>query len=184
MEANEKNIGNRMARESMTDSRLHEFFLEELKDIYGAEKQIIKALPKMQDAASSPELAQAFEEHLDVTQTQITRLEEIFDNLGEEPDSKKCEAMKGILDEGEQIMKDTEEGTATRDVGLIMAAQKVEHYEIATYGALLQLAHTMGHTEVAELLEATLDEEKEADMKLTEIAESKINYQASEEVDE
>jgi ferritin-like metal-binding protein YciE len=184
METNEKYIGNRSARESMTDSRLHEFFLEELKDIYGAEKQIIKALPKMQDAASSPELAQAFEEHLDITQTQITRLEEIFDNLGEEPDSKKCEAMKGIIDEGEQIIKDTGKGTATRDVGLIMAAQKVEHYEIATYGAILQLAHTMGHTDVADLLEATLDEEKEADLRLTEIAESKINYQANEEADE
>jgi ferritin-like metal-binding protein YciE len=183
MKANEKNTGNRSAKESMTDSRLHEFFLEELKDIYGAEKQITRALPKMQEAANSPELVQAFEEHLDVTNTQITRLEEIFENLGEKATAKKCEAMKGILDEGEQIIKDTEEGTATRDVGLILAAQKVEHYEIASYGALVQLANTMGHTEVAELLEATLDEEKEADMKLTEIAESKINYQASEEVD-
>jgi len=182
MEANEMNMGNRSARQSMTDSRLHEFFLEELKDIYGAEKQIVKALPKMQDAANSPELVRAFEEHLDVTQTQITRLEEIFENLGESADAKKCEAMKGIIDEGEQVIRDTEEGTATRDVALIIAAQKVEHYEIATYGALLQLAHTMGHTEVADLLEATLDEEKEADHKLTEIAESSINYQASEEV--
>jgi ferritin-like metal-binding protein YciE len=184
MEANQKNTGNRQAKESMTDSRLHEFFLDELKDVYGAEKQIVKALPKMQDAATSPELIQAFEEHLDVTNTQIARLEEIFENLGETADSKKCEAMKGILDEGEQIIKDTDKGTATRDVGLILAAQKVEHYEIATYGALLQLAHTMGHTEVAELLEATLDEEKEADLKLTEIAESKINYQASEEMND
>ncbi len=184
MEANEKNMGNRSAKESLTDSRLHEFFLEELKDIYGAEKQIVKALPKMQDAATSPELIEAFEDHLDVTQTQITRLEEIFDNLGETADSKKCEAMKGIIDEGEQVIKDTEEGTATRDVALILAAQKVEHYEIATYGALLQLAHTLGHTEVADLLEATLDEEKETDLKLTEIAESNINYQASEEVDD
>jgi ferritin-like metal-binding protein YciE len=184
MEANQKNMGNRSAKEAMTDSRLHEFFLEELKDIYGAEKQIVKALPKMQKAANSPELVQAFEEHLDITNTQIARLEEIFESLGEEADSKKCEAMKGILDEGETIIKDTEEGTATRDVGLILAAQKVEHYEIATYGALLQLANTMGHTDVADLLEATLDEEKEADIKLTEIAESKINYQASEEVDQ
>jgi ferritin-like metal-binding protein YciE len=184
MEAYEKNTGNRSAKESMTDSRLHEFFLEELRDMYGAEKQIVKALPKMQDAANSPELIRAFEEHLDVTNTQITRLEEIFESLGEKVESKKCEAMKGIIDEGEQIIKDTEEGTATRDVGLILAAQKVEHYEIASYGALVQLAHTMGHSDVADLLEATLDEEKEADQKLTEIAESKINYQASEEVDE
>jgi ferritin-like metal-binding protein YciE len=168
----------------MTDSRLHEFFLEELKDIYGAEKQIVKALPKMVEAANSTDLVRAFEDHLDVTNTQVTRLEQIFENLGEEAESKKCEAMKGILDEGEQVIKDTEEGTATRDVGLIMAAQKVEHYEIASYGTLLQLANTMGHTEVAELLEATLDEEKEADMKLTEIAESKINYEASEEVND
>jgi len=183
MEANERNMS-RPARENMTDSRLHEFFLDELKDIYGAEKLIVKALPKMQEAATSPDLIQAFEDHLDVTQTQITRLEEIFDNLGEKADSKKCEAMKGILDEGEQVIKDTEDGTATRDVALIMAAQKVEHYEIATYGSLLQLAHTMGHTEVADLLAATLDEEKEADFKLSEIAENKINYEASEEVDD
>jgi ferritin-like metal-binding protein YciE len=184
MEANEKNMGNRSAKENMTDSRLHEFFLEELKDIYGAEKQVLKALPKMQDAATSPELIEAFEEHLDITNTQIARLEEIFENLGEEAESKKCEAMKGIIDEGEQVIRDTEEGTATRDVALIMAAQKVEHYEIASYGSLVQLAHTMGHTEVADLLEATLDEEKEADLKLTEIAESKINYQANEEVED
>jgi ferritin-like metal-binding protein YciE len=184
METKDKKTGNRAAKDSMTDSRLHEFFLEELKDIYGAEKQIIKALPKMQKAATSPELAQAFEEHLDVTQTQVTRIDEIFENLGEKADSKKCEAMRGIIEEGEQLIKETEDGTATRDVALILAAQKVEHYEIATNGALLQLANTMGHAEVADLLEATLDEEKEADLKLTEIAESKINYQASEEMDE
>lgn len=163
------------------DSRLEEFFIEELKDVYGAEKQITKALPKMVKAANSPQLRQAFEEHLDVTEMQIARLDDIFDKLGEPQDSKKCEAMDGIIDEGEDIINETEDGTATRDVGLIMAAQKVEHYEIATYGSLVQLANTLGYPDVAELLQATLDEEKEADVKLSDIALNSVNYQASEE---
>jgi ferritin-like metal-binding protein YciE len=172
---------NYSSRDTTTDSRLEEFFIEELKDVYGAEKQITKALPKMVEAANSPELRQAFEDHLDITETQIARLEEIFDKLGEESDSKKCEAMDGIIDEGEDIIKETEDGTATRDVGLIMAAQKVEHYEIATYGSLVQLANTLGFMDIAELLQTTLEEEKEADLKLTDIAMNNVNYQASEE---
>lgn len=176
-----RNRTSNYSRDTATDSRLEEFFIEELKDVYNAEKQITKALPKMQEAANSPELRQAFEEHLDITETQISRLDEIFDKLGEESDSKKCEAMDGIIDEGEDIIKETEDGTATRDVGLIMAAQKVEHYEIATYGSLVQLANTLGFMDIAELLQTTLEEEKEADLKLSDIAMNNVNYQASEE---
>jgi ferritin-like metal-binding protein YciE len=163
------------------DSILEKFFIDSLKDIYWAENRITKALPKMQDAANSPKLEQAFQEHLNITYKQISRLEEIFQMMGQEAEGKKCEAMKGILDEGETIVDETEDGTATRDVGLIMAAQKVEHYEIATYGGLTQLAKTLGKDSVAKLLEETLKEEYEADRLLSNIAENDINYQASEE---
>ena len=167
--------------EMAVDSKLREFFIDELKDIYWAEKHILKALPKMKKAATSPELKDAFEDHLTVTQTQVERLEEVFDLMGEKAQGKKCDAMEGIVAEGEEIIADTEEGTATRDVGLILAAQKVEHYEIATYGGLAQLARTLGEDEAADLLEETLAEEKETDETLTEIAENDVNYEASEE---
>lgn len=163
------------------DSMLQEFFADEIKDIYYAEKHIIKTLPKMMKAASSTELKQAFKEHLEVTKTHVTRLEQVFELLGKKPQAKKCDAIEGITKEGEGIIEDTEAGTATRDVGLIMAAQKVEHYEIATYGGLAQLATTLGYDEAAELLTATLDEEKEADTMLTDIAENNVNYSAAEE---
>jgi ferritin-like metal-binding protein YciE len=163
------------------DSMLDEFFHDELKDIYWAEKHLVKALPKMQKAATSEELQQAFAGHLDVTREHVSRLEQVFEMLGYKPQAKKCDAMEGITKEGESIIEDTEEGTATRDVGLILAAQKVEHYEIATYGGLAQLARTLSHDEVAEILEKTLREEKEADTALTEIAENDINYEASRE---
>lgn len=163
------------------DSMLLEFFADEIKDIYYAEKHIIKTLPKMMKAATSPELRTAFEEHLEVSKTQVTRLEKVFELLGKKPQAKKCEAIEGITKEGEGIIEDTEEGTATRDVGLILAAQKVEHYEIATYGGLVQLATTLGLDEAAELLTATLEEEKEADTMLSDIAENNVNYSAAEE---
>jgi len=166
---------------SSNDSMLQEFFSDGIKDIYYAEKHIIKTLPKMMKAATSPELKQAFQEHLDVTKTQVTRLESVFELLGKKPQAKKCEAIEGITKEGESIIEDTEEGTATRDVGLIMAAQKVEHYEIASYGGLAQLATTQGLDEVAGLLNETLEEEKEADTMLTGIAENEVNYSAAEE---
>ncbi len=166
---------------SLNDSMLQEFFSDGIKDIYYAEKHIIKTLPKMMKAATSPELKQAFQEHLDVTKTQVTRLESVFELLGKKPQAKKCEAIEGITKEGESIIEDTEEGTATRDVGLIMAAQKVEHYEIASYGGLAQLATTLGLDEVAGLLNETLEEEKEADTMLTGIAENDVNYSAAEE---
>ena len=166
------------------DSLLQEFFIESLQDIYYAEKAITKALPKMQKAATSDELVAAFEEHLEVTKEQIARLEQVFELMGEKAKGKKCEAIEGLVAEAESIIEDTDEGTATRDVGLVMAAQKVEHYEIATYGGLAQLAVTLGLDEVAQLLETTLEEEKETDMNLTAIAENNINYEAATEGEE
>lgn len=166
------------------DSMLKEFFVDELKDIYWAEKHLVQALPKMQKAATSEELQSAIEEHLEVTKTHVQRLEDAFEMVGEKAQAKKCEAMEGLVKEGQEIIENTEDGTATRDVALIMAAQKVEHYEIATYGGLVQLATTLGMDDVAELLQSTLDEEKETDVKLTEIAENNVNYEAATEGEE
>lgn len=163
------------------NSMLQELFLEELRDIYWAEKHLVKALPKMEKAASSEELANAFSEHLAVTQEQVTRLEQVFELLGEKARGKKCEAMEGLVKEAESVIEDTEEGTSTRDVALIIAAQKVEHYEIATYGGLATLAKTMGINQVKELLGQTLEEEKETDELLTQLAENNINASASQE---
>jgi ferritin-like metal-binding protein YciE len=160
---------------------LHKFFIDELKDIYWAEKHLIKAIPKIQKAATSEELQKAFADHLEATKGHVSRLEDIFEMLGEKAVAKKCDAMEGIIKEGEGIIEETEEGTSTRDVGLILAAQKVEHYEIATYGGLHQLALTMGHDDVASVLEETLNEEKEADSLLTSIAENNVNYEANTE---
>jgi ferritin-like metal-binding protein YciE len=162
-------------------SALLELFTDEIKDIYWAEKHLTKALPKMKKAATSEELQDAFETHLEQTQEHVARLEQVFEMLGEKPRAKKCDAMEGLVAEGEGIIEDTDAGTATRDVGLILAAQKVEHYEIATYGGLTQLAKTLGREDIAEILGETLAEEKETDELLTGIAESGINYEASEE---
>lgn len=163
------------------NSLLQELFLDSIKDIYYAEKAIAKALPKMKKAATSEQLATAFQDHLDVTNGQVARLEQVFEAMDEKARGKKCEAIEGIIKEAQSIIEDTEADTATRDVGLILAAQKVEHYEIATYGGLKQLASTLGYTEVEQLLQQTLDEEKEADVLLTQIAENDINYEAAEE---
>jgi len=167
-----------------TGSMLEEFFKDELKDIYWAEKHLVKTLPKMKKAAHSPELQKAFEDHLEVTKEHVGRLERIFDLLGEKSQAKKCPAIEGITREGEDIIEETEDDTATRDVGLIMAGQKAEHYEIATYGGLAQLARTLDQPEIVGLLEDTLKEEKEADQLLTSIAENGINYEAAEEEEE
>ena len=163
------------------DSRLEEFFHDEVKDIYWAEKHLVKTLPKMQKAASSSDLKSAFVQHLEVTKGHVVRLEEIFGILGKKPQAKKCDAMEGITKEGEGIIEDTDAGTSTRDVGLILAAQKVEHYEIATYGGLTQLAKTLGYNEIASILETTLAEEKEADVNLSTLAENTINESAAME---
>ena len=163
------------------DSMLKEFFTGELKDIYWAEKHVITTLPKMKKAATSAELQQAFENHAEQSKNHVVRLEQVFQLLGKKAQAKKCDAMDGIIEEGKGIIEDTEKGTATRDVGLILAAQKVEHYEISTYGGLAQLATTLGLTEAADLLRQTLEEEKQTDQLLTQIAESSVNYEAAEE---
>lgn len=162
-------------------SALLELFIDGIKDLYWAEKHLRKALPKMQSAATSEELQNAFESHLEQTEEHVARLEEIFQMLEEKPQAKKCDAMEGLVSEGETIVEETEEGTATRDVGLIMAAQKIEHYEIASYGSLAQLAKTLGKDDIAEILESTLTEEIETDELLTGIAEGSVNYAASSE---
>lgn len=163
------------------ESQLHEFFVEELKDIYWAEKHIAKTLPKMKKAATSAKLQKAFQDHLAQTEVHIERLEQVFESLGEKPKAQKCEAIAGIVEEGETIISDTKTGTATRDVGLILAAQKVEHYEIATYGGLAQLAKTLGRTKAAQILSKTLKEEKDTDSLLTKIAEGTVNLNSSRE---
>ena len=162
----------------MEDSEFHEFFIDELKDIYWAEKHLVKALPKMKKAATTPELAAAFDKHTAETQEHIATLEKVFELLGEKAVAKKCDAMEGLLEEANGIIEDTDAGTMIRDAGLILAAQKVEHYEIATYGTLRTFAETMGHTDVAELLAQTLENEKATDVALTEAAVASINQQA------
>lgn len=164
-----------------TQSALLELFVDGIKDIYWAEKHLTKALPKMQKAATSEDLKEAFETHLAQTEEQVTRLEQVFGLLEEKAQGKKCDAMEGLVSEAESMIEDTDEGTSTRDVALIMAAQKVEHYEIASYGSLAQLAKTIGREDISELLEETLAEEKETDELLTGIAESGVNFEASAE---
>jgi ferritin-like metal-binding protein YciE len=163
------------------EGKLKEFFTDEIKDIYWAEKKLVQTLPKLAKAATSEELRTAFSDHLEETKGHVTRLEQVFDLLGEKPQAKKCDAMEGITEEGASIIEDTDEGTSTRDVALILAGQKAEHYEIATYGGLAQIAQTLGLDEVASLLESTLEEEKAADEKLTGIAEGSINEEATHE---
>jgi len=167
--------------DNVQESALNELFIDELKDIYWAEKHLAKALPKMAKAATSDELRSAIEDHLAETENQITRLEGVFESIGEKAAAKKCDAMEGLLKEGDSIIADTEKGSLTRDAGIISAAQKIEHYEIASYGTLKTLAATLGHNEAAEMLDATLQEEKNADSKLTSIAEAGINQSASNE---
>jgi ferritin-like metal-binding protein YciE len=160
---------------------LLDFFVDEIKDIYWAEKHIVKTLPKMNKAATSETLKQTFEDHLEETKEHVNRLEQVFQILGEKAQAKKCDAMEGIVKEGESIIEETEDGTSVRDVGLVLAAQKVEHYEISTYGGLAQLARTLGKVDIADLLERTLKEEKNADVRLTGVAEEGINYEAAHE---
>ena len=164
-----------------SDGKLKEFFHGEIKDIYWAEKKLVTTLPKMAKAATSDQLRTAFTSHLEETKGHVTRLEKVFSLLGEKAQAKKCDAMAGITEEGASIIEETDKGTSTRDVGLILAGQKAEHYEIATYGGLAQIAKTLGYSEIAGLLEKTLAEEKKADDKLTGLAESSVNTQASKE---
>ena len=166
------------------NSQLEKLFTDSLKDIYWAEKQLTKALPKMKKKATTGELKSAIEEHLAQTEQHVSRLEQVFNLCGKKPQAKKCDAMEGLIKESESVVEDTEDNSMTRDAGLIMAAQKVEHYEIATYGSLVQFAKTLGMDDVAEILHQTLDEEKHADEKLTEIAEWQVNQAAEQEQDE
>src|SRR4051812_8175188 len=166
------------------ETMLKELFIEELRDIYWAEKHLTKALPKMKKAATSEELANAFDEHLAITEEQIGRVEQVFELLDMTPRAKKCEAMEGLVKEAQNIMEELPKGSAVIDAGLIIAGQKVEHYEIAAYGSLVQLAKTMGENEIADLLSETLDEEKQTDQLLTELAVSGINISAESEPEE
>ena len=182
-QASNGNTKNAKTNSQGPNSQLQKFFEDSLKDIYWAEKSLVKALPKMQEAATTEELKNAIEEHLAQTETQVTRLEQVFELIGKKAQAKKCEAMEGLIKEGESVIEETEDGSMTRDVGIIIAAQKVEHYEIATYGGLAQIATTMGLDEAADLLNETLEEEKQTDELLTEIAENNINWQAEQETE-
>ena len=167
--------------EGMESSQLMKLFEDELKDIYWAEKALTKAIPKMIKKATSTDLFDALESHLSETQNQVSRLEKVFNSIEKKAAAKKCEAMEGLIMEGQEIMEECEEG-AMCDAGIISAAQKIEHYEIATYGTLRQFAETLDLTEAVDLLEETLEEEKAADEKLTEVAVSAVNVKAAEEL--
>ena len=157
---------------------LHDLYVQELKDLYSAEQMILKALPKMAKAASSEELQSAFQEHLEETRGQVERLERIFAQMNTSPRGKKCRAMEGLLEEGKEVIA-AKGDPATKDAALIAAAQRVEHYEMAGYGCVRTFARLLGEDDAADLLQETLDEEGEADKKLTQIAESSINFEAS-----
>jgi ferritin-like metal-binding protein YciE len=160
-----------------TAEGLSDLFIDELRDIYWAEKALVKAIPKMIKNATSQDLTDALQDHLEVTKCHVERCEKVFEMLGKPARAKKCEAMEGLTKEAEEIMNSTEDGVV-RDAGIISAAQKVEHYEIATYGTLCAFAKTLGKNDIADLLEQTLREEKEANNTLTDIAESSINEEA------
>ncbi len=165
----------------MQSSQLMKLFEDELKDIYWAEKALTKAIPKMIKGSTSDQLIDALTSHLAETENQIARLEQVFESMNKKAVAKKCEAMEGLIKEAGEIMESCEPG-AMRDAGIISAGQKVEHYEIATYGTLRQFAETLGLTEAVELLQATLNEERAADEKLSEVAMDAINVEAALEV--
>lgn len=161
----------------MKPKTMEDLYVQELKDLYDGEKQIIKALPKMSKAASSDALRAAFEEHLEQTRRQAERLEQIFERRNEKPTGKKCAGIHGIIQEGEDLIGDVDQSPLL-DAGMIAAAQKVEHYEMAGYGTVCTYAERLGDTQAAQLLQQTLDEEKATDQKLTRIAESMVNENA------
>jgi ferritin-like metal-binding protein YciE len=161
----------------MNKNDLHELYVEQLRDLYSAENQLVKALPKMAEAATTDELRTAFEEHLEQTQGHVQRLETIFENLGEKPTGEKCKGMEGLVEEGSEVIENDDFEGELKDAALIAAAQRVEHYEIAGYGTVRTFASLLEDDEAVELLEQTLEEEKETDQKLTEIAES-VNLEA------
>jgi ferritin-like metal-binding protein YciE len=162
----------------MNNSTLHHLFLEELRDMYWAEKFMVKSLPTLIKACTSNELKVALEGHLKETENHVTRLENVFQIIGENPSTKKCEAMQGLVDEAARLVEHTKKDTHVRDVAIISACQKIEHYEIASYGTLYTLAAVMEHSEAVEILKTTLGEEKNADVSLTHLAKSFINESA------
>ncbi|HET8574300.1 MAG TPA: ferritin-like domain-containing protein [Edaphocola sp.] len=168
-------------QEKMQNSKFHKLFLDELKDIYWAEKALVKALPKMAEASTSQQLKDCFTAHLEETEGHVARLEKVFELLNHKAETQKCEAMSGLIEEAKEIMSNTESDTMVRDAALIIAGQKVEHYEIATYGSLCALAQEMGHQDADTLLHQTLEEEKAADQKLNELALSSVNEDAASE---
>jgi Uncharacterized protein conserved in bacteria len=161
---------------------LQKLYTDELRDLYNAENQLLKALPKMAKAASSEELKEAFEQHLEQTKGHVKRLEQVFEELDEKPKGKICRAMKGLIQEGSEVLEEDGENSV-RDAGIIVAAQKVEHYEIAGYGSVRTFAHLLGQNKAAELLQATLDEESETNEVLNRLAESVINPEAVRETE-
>lgn len=177
--SSKSSTGTTKAKSSAAEG-LRELFVDSLKDIYWAEKALVKALPKMAKNATSENLVKAINDHLIVTEGQVERLEQVFSLIGEKAAAKKCDAMEGLIKEGESIMEETEVG-AVRDAGIIAASQKIEHYEIATYGTLAAFATTLGEDDAVLLLEKTLNEEKEADTLLTEAAYNTINFDANDE---
>lgn len=176
--ATSKNSSEKVQAKSTAADGLRELFVDSLKDIYWAEKALTKALPKMRKNATTLTLVDAIEEHTTVTEAQVQKLESIFELLNEKAVAKKCEAMDGLIKEGQEIMESTEPG-AVRDAGIIAASQKIEHYEIATYGTLCAFARTLGEEDVASILEEILNEEKEADSVLSDAAYNDINFEAA-----
>lgn len=162
-------------------SYLQKFFLDQVKDMYYAEQELLKAMPEMKNAATTEELEDAIEEHMKQTQRHVKRLEKVFHMIGQKPEGKRCEAMDGLVKELKTILRETEENTMTRDAALIIAAQKIEHYEIASYGGLVALAITLGLERAADILDKTLMEEEMTDQMLTDIAETYINVEAEHE---
>jgi ferritin-like metal-binding protein YciE len=166
----------------MSLDTLEKLYMNELRDLYSAENQLLKALPKMAKGASSPDLKDAFQKHLEQTKGHVERLEELFEQLDESPKGKTCQAMKGLIEEGSEILK--EEGEeSVRDAGMIVAAQKVEHYEIASYGSVRTFANLLGQDEAARLLQSTLDEESETNEILNRLAETVVNPEALTETE-
>jgi len=180
---NKKTAAAAASRTPEAESALKELFVDELKDIYWAEKHLASALPKMIKGATSEDMKQTITNHLEETKNHVTRLEGVFESISEKAAAKKCLAMEGLLKEAAELLEDTDKGTEVRDVAIISAAQKVEHYEIASYGTLRTLAGTLGFSEAQSLLDETLAEEKNADSLLTQVAENYVNEAAAAEVE-
>jgi ferritin-like metal-binding protein YciE len=169
-----------MAQQKKQSKDLEKLFIEQLKDIYSAETQLVSALPKMAKAATTPELQEAFNMHLDETRNQVQRLEQLFEGINATPRGKKCKGMEGLIEEGNELIQEKAQyDTDTLDAGLIAAAQKVEHYEISAYGTVRAFAEQLGRQDAVKILNQTLDEEYGADRKLTAIAENMVNQQAA-----